>query len=87
MYDFMLRYLFKQATPEEQAAAANKGKDKKTGGGAKNVMDASGLKKIVDMIMKRNLYPAIVFSFSKKVSNITITARSIVARVVTLFYR
>jgi superfamily II RNA helicase len=53
----------KQATPEEQALAAGK----KAASGAKN-MDASGLKKIVDMIMKRNLYPAIVFSFSKKVS-------------------
>eukprot|EP00953_Heterococcus_sp_UTEX-ZZ885_P016909 9490-Heterococcus_DN1.PRE.1 len=50
-----------QATPEEQALAAGK----KAASGAKN-MDASGLKKIVDMIMKRNLYPAIVFSFSKK---------------------
>jgi superfamily II RNA helicase len=58
LYDFS-----KKATPEEQAQASGK----KAASGAKN-MDASGLKKIVDMIMKRNLYPAIVFSFSKKVS-------------------
>ena len=35
--------------------------------GAKKLMDTGDLKKIVNLIMKRQLEPAIVFSFAKKV--------------------
>lgn len=44
------------------------GKGGKKSGPKKNMQQDSGLKKIVRMIMRKNLQPAIIFSFSKKVS-------------------